>query len=142
MDIVADCPSALTTVSVTVYVLASENWWTGATPEPLDPSPKSHANVPLDVDDDALKNTSSPTTGSVGENVKFADPAGRLEHRDRPRGRGGHSVSLVTLRVTVNVPPRALPMCHRSAGGRPAIAEIPREACAGHVPAGALGRRW
>jgi len=109
LDVVADCPSAFTTVSVTVYVLARENRWTGVTPEPLVPSPKSHENVPLDsVDDDALKNTSSSTRGSVGENMKFADPAGRLADTvigldvvaDSP-------VSVVTLSVIVKLPPRA-----------------------------------
>jgi hypothetical protein len=108
LDVVADCPSAFTTVSVTVYVLARENRWTGVTPEPLVPSPKSHENVPLDsVDDDALKNTSSSTRGSVGENMKFADPAGRLA--DTVIGLevvAASPVSVVTLRVTVKVPPR------------------------------------
>ena len=62
MEVVADCPSAFVTVSVTVYVLARENRWTGVIAEPLVPSPKSHENDPLDsVDDEALKNTSSST---------------------------------------------------------------------------------
>ena len=79
MDVVADCPRALTTVSDTVYVLGCEKRWTGVIPEPLVPSPKSQLKFPPDtVDDDPLKNTSSSTRGSVGENVKFADPAGRV----------------------------------------------------------------
>jgi hypothetical protein len=117
LDVVADCPSALTTVSVTVYVLAREKRWTGVTPEPLVPSPKSHVNVPLDSDDEALKNTSSSTTGSVGENVKFADPAGRLA--DTVMGLevvADSPVSAVTRRVIVNVPPRA----YRCVTGAPA----------------------
>ena len=59
LDVVADCPRLLVTVSVTVYVAACEYWCVGATPEPVVPSPKFQAKVAvLGVDAEALKKTS------------------------------------------------------------------------------------
>jgi hypothetical protein len=59
VDAVEDCPMSLVTVSVTVYVAPCEYRCVGAAPEPVDPSPKFQAKVPLlGVEADALKKTS------------------------------------------------------------------------------------
>ena len=105
-EVVADCPTSLVTVSVTVNVAALEYGWVGVTPEPLDPSPKSQEKAPLvTVDDEALKNTVSPALGVVGENVKLATTC--VDVAETTTGLdvvADCPAPLVTVRVTVYVP--------------------------------------
>jgi hypothetical protein len=80
----------------------------GVTPDPFVPSPKSHEyDAFATVELEALKNTVSPTLGSVGEKTKFADPAGSVVvtviWRDDVAVNVG---SVLTRSVTVNDPPR------------------------------------
>jgi hypothetical protein len=58
-------------------------------------------------DSDPLKNTTSPTCGSVGENTKSADPAGSVPVTVTWRVVVAvNPASLVTRSVTANVPAR------------------------------------
>ena len=59
LELAADCPALLLTLSVTAYVAAREYRCDVVTPVPVPPSPKSQVKVPpLTVDVEALKKTS------------------------------------------------------------------------------------
>jgi len=76
LDEVDDCLLSLVTVSVTVNVPPRVYRWIVVTPDPVAPSPKSHAYVALvALDDEPLKETSWLMVGLVGEYVKRATVA-------------------------------------------------------------------